>query len=303
MIKYLRNSEIDKDKWDKCINRSPQGETYALSWYLDIVSPGWDALISDDYKIVFPLTKRKKFGFKYLHQPFFTQQLGLFSSQEVSEIDIENFLHTIPTQFRLIEIQLNAGNKISSVSGFKLSPRKTHLLNLSENIVTLRKNYSENLRRNLKKAMTTGFNVSENCEVKDIIKLFRNNRGKKVDNLKDEDYSRFEILMKEADRRKSIECLCMKNDKSLLAGAIFLNSVHSRIFLFSAVSEEGRKNGAMSMIIDNFIERHCGDDKSLDFEGSMDENLARYYKSFGSKEVVYLQVLKNNLPPLIRWLK
>lgn len=56
-------------------------------------------------------------------------------------------------------------------------------------------------------------------------------------------------------------------------------------------------------MIDSFIKEHSREDNILDFEGSMDVNLARFYKSFGSKEVVYLQILKNNLPVIIRWLK
>jgi hypothetical protein len=64
------------------IARSFNGIVYAYSWYLDIVSPGWDALVKDDYKSVMPLTWRKKYGIKYLYQPFFTQQLGVFSSDK-----------------------------------------------------------------------------------------------------------------------------------------------------------------------------------------------------------------------------
>jgi hypothetical protein len=59
----------------------------------------------------------------------------------------------------------------------------------------------------------------------------------------------------------------------------------------------------MSQLIDSFIRDHSGEEVYLDFEGSMDLNLARFYKGFGSKEVVYLQIRKNNLPGIIRWLK
>jgi hypothetical protein len=59
----------------------------------------------------------------------------------------------------------------------------------------------------------------------------------------------------------------------------------------------------MSAIINSFIREHSGEKLYLDFEGSMDANLSRFYKSFGSKEIVYLQIRKNNLPVLLRWLK
>ena len=41
----------------------------------------------------------------------------------------------------------------------------------------------------------------------------------------------------------------------------------------------------------------------LDFEGSNDENLARFYMSFGSQEMKYATVRINRLPWYVKWLK
>lgn len=59
MIIFLQHQAIDKQKWDSCIKECGNGMTYAYSWFLDIVSPGWAALVEDDYSAVFPLTQRK----------------------------------------------------------------------------------------------------------------------------------------------------------------------------------------------------------------------------------------------------
>jgi hypothetical protein len=153
LIRHLRNTEIDKTKWDKCINASPAGIAYASSWYLDLVSPGWEALIEDDYAAVFPLTSRKKYGFNYLFQPFFTQQGGLFTQDEIVHAEkTKQFLEFIPSKFKLIEINLNTSNQINSIGDFKISKRRTHHLSLNNSVEELRKNYSDNLKRNLKKA-------------------------------------------------------------------------------------------------------------------------------------------------------
>src|ERR1043166_572384 len=107
MIHYLEHSAIDKPKWDRCIESSANGMIYASSWYLDLVSPGWNALVEHDYQSVFPLTRRKKFGFHYLCQPPFTQQLGLFGRESSgNEEHILQFCGSIPTKYKLIEINL-----------------------------------------------------------------------------------------------------------------------------------------------------------------------------------------------------
>src|SRR5690554_8139686 len=76
----LRHHEIDKKRWDEGIARSTHPLVYADSWYLDIMSPQWEAVVSDDYSILWPLTLNRKYKLPMLMQPMFTQQLGVFSS-------------------------------------------------------------------------------------------------------------------------------------------------------------------------------------------------------------------------------
>ncbi len=305
MIRYLRHTEINKKKWDALISGSPVGIIYAASWYLDIVCPNWEALVEDDYSAVFPLTCRSKFGIHYLFQPYFTQQLGLFSNEkEKKENILRDFLMHIPKKFRLIEIQLNTDNLIEDFNGFSTHKKLTHHLFLGDDYVGIRSNYSENHSRNIKKAIKTKNEIITDIAPSAIIQLFRENKGAGIENLKSADYLVFEKLLNEASQKNLLEVRGVRNEsQELIAGAIFLQSLHSYIFLFSATNKEAKESGAMSQLIDSFIRDHSEEEVYLDFEGSMDLNLARFYKGFGSKEVVYLQIRKNNLPGIIRWLK
>jgi hypothetical protein len=305
LIRYLKHSEIDRQLWDECIAASPHPLVYAESWFLDIVSPQWDGLIEDNYIAVFPLTHRRKAGIEYLFQPYFTQQLGLFSKdKKFSEKKLDEFLTLIPDKFRLIEIQLNCSNVNCNAEGFRIKNKITHHLDLSPEYQKINSGYSENLKRNIKKANRYELNENSDVSPGDIIELFRKNKGAEIDNLKNSDYDTFRKLISEGDHRNLIYCEGILNTKrKLIAGAIFLKSADSYIFLFSATGEEAKEKGAMSFLIDRFIARHSTENKILDFEGSMNVNLARFYKSFGSQEIVYLQIFKNNLPKIIRWLK
>jgi hypothetical protein len=305
LIRYIKHTEINRSKWDECISASPHGLVYAASWYLDIVSPYWEALIEDDYSFVFPLTRRKKWGFDYLFQPYFTQQLGVFGRTEAaSEGRINDFINSIPPNFKLVEIQLNESNKSDLPKGVSKTARLTHHLDLSDTYEKIKSNYSENTRRNIQKALKNSLKITGESPFQDIINLFRRNKGNEVKHLNDKDYSVFEKLMTAAKERGLVEIKSVLNSSgTLLAGAIFIRSYHSFIFLFSAANAEAKETGAMSAIIDSFIQNHCGENKYLDFEGSMDPNLARFYKSFGSKEVVYLQIRRNTLPLILRRLK
>lgn len=303
MIRYLTHTQIDKKKWDNCIATSGNGLIYGWSWYLDIVSPGWEALVEDDYLSVMPLTCRKKYGIHYLYQPPFTQQEGVFSGKEMSAALVDSFLESIPPHFKLVEIFLNTANR-PAVKGFRIIENLTHEVDLNFSYETIQKKYSDNNKRNLKKGLREEFAVEKNTRTEEIIRLFRKYRGKDINTLASPDYKCLVQLVKTAAAKRMSQNFGIRNSSGeLMAGAVFLQSHGKAIFLFSAANDEAKKKGAMTVLIDTFIREHSGRELILDFEGSNDKNLARFYKGFGAEECVYLQVKKNSLPAPIKWIK
>ena len=115
-ILYLTHSEIDKTKWDACIDTAGNGLIYAYSFYLDHMANHWNALVlskglhsENDYEAVMPLTWNKKYGIRYLYQPFLTAQLGVFG-KKIIEDQVSSFIKSIPASFRFIDISLNNKN-------------------------------------------------------------------------------------------------------------------------------------------------------------------------------------------------
>jgi len=309
-IRYLQRHDIDVLRWNDCISHAVNGNIYAFSWYLDEVCPGWSALVRGDYEQVFPLTARKKFGIHYLYQPFFTQQLGLFSQVHLTENDVSEFLEAIPAKYRLIEINLNAYNKVTG-KDFNIRQNLNLELDLIPDYDTLRKSYNDNLKRKLRKAESAGITIRPLPSIKELIVLFRENKGKEVSTFKERDYQTLVSLVLQGERHKAFEsAAAFLPDGSLCAGAVFAFSNHKAIFLFSGSDDRAKATGAMSLLIDNFIRHHCEQHLTLDFEGSNDPDLARFYRSFGSAETAYPQLHRNTLPAYInyshaifKWLK
>lgn len=303
MIKYLQYGEINKEKWDDCINLSSGRLVYALSWYLDAVHPGWEALVENDYKVVFPLTSGKKFGINYLYQPFFNQKLGAFSRNPGEYINIDPFLETLRERFRYVDIKLNRANRITG-KDFRVDMNTNIELDLSDDLETIRNNYSENAIRNLKKFNGENIILNEEKDSDLLIRMFRLNMGKTLPKIRDIHYSGLKKIMDTAFYKGTGRMLIAKTQKGkFLAGAFFIIYYNRAVFLFSANTEEGRETRAMYGIIDSFIAENAGKKLILDFEGSNDENLARFYKSFGGKFFHYSGLRINRLPWLIRWLK
>jgi hypothetical protein len=77
---------------------------------------------------------------------------------------------------------------------------------------------------------------------------------------------------------------------------IIFISHYKATFLFSATNEDARESGAMPMLISQFIFSAAGNHLTLDFEGSNDPQLGRFYKSFGAQKIEYPSISINRLP-------
>jgi len=303
MIHYLKHNEIDKKKWDDSIDQCVNNLIYAHSWYLDIVCPNWNALIENDYESMMPLTGNKKYGIEYLYPPYFAQQLGVFSKEKLLQEKINAFLNSIPVRYKFVELNLNTHNTFE-YSGFQIKKNINLELQLHVSYGALRKNYSRLIVRNIKKAIKNEITIQKNIEPSDLINMFRKTRGQGISNLKEKNYKMLLDLIHTCIKRGYCESAgAFTKTGRLCAGIILLIKNNRAIFLFSSTHKLGKENGAMFFLIDNFIRDNAGSEMIFDFEGSNIPGVARLYKGFGSKECVYLQVRKNNLPKLFRWIK
>ena len=297
MIQYIEHSKIDKAQWDATIAQC--GNIYAYSWYLDVVHPGWEALVEDDYQTVMPLTGGKKFGVHYLFQPYFVQQLGVFSKQPLSPEKTEEFLNAIPKKYRFAEIRLNEGDAFNeSVQGVEY--HRNVILDLNRDYESIKANYHTNTKRNLAKAESNNLQIVDTVIPYHVVALFTDNRGALLDKWGDAEYARLTRLTQIAVNRKSAFLLGVteKGVGELLCGAIFMKTASRITFLFSGLKQEGKDKQAMTFLLDSVIRKYANQPITFDFEGSDDANLARFYLGFGGQEVQYPSYTFNRLSPI-----
>ncbi len=292
MIRHFKHSEIDLQKWDECIAQSTYGLVYALSWYLDIVSPEWEALVEDDYKAVMPLTWKKKFGVRYLRQPFFSQKLGAFSRDEMSDKRLGEFMSKAQSLFSFAEINLNASNDLADArrhDNFELS--------LAKGYEQLAASYHENTRRNLLRALKNNLEIVADVDVEKVISLFDSDRRQSLDSFDDSSYSVLRCLVEEAIRRGNgfVRGVASGGTNDVVTAAVFLNYGNKITFVFSGNSIEGKNMQAMTFLVDSVIKQYSDTEFLLDFEGSDNEGLARFYRGFGSESVKYSSLYFNNM--------
>lgn len=302
-IRFIPNNNIDRAKWDRCIAQSPFAIAYAYSWYLDRICRKWDALIGDDYQYVMPLVNNSKFGISYIYQPFFTQQLGIFSQFPIEPAIVDQFLNAIPKQFRLTDMNLNLGNPIPS-EDFNTKHNTTYHLNLQPEISEIRAAYNSNTRRNIQKAIQSKVSISQISDVSLFLKFTRTNLKEKSPEIKSSHYSALQEVVNYALCNKLGEIYVARNpENNMLASVFFVQTNQTSIYLAASSNQEGIEKSAMFLLIDTFIQKNAGSSMTLDFEGSNIPGVARFYAGFGAMPKTYFSIHQNRLPKLLRILK
>ena len=307
-IQYLSHQQIDKAKWDACINKATNGLAYAYSFYLDIMAKNWDALVlskgshsEKDYEVVMPLTWNKKYGIHYLYQPFLTAQLGVFGKTLNAELT-EAFLKAIPAKFRYWDISLNHENVFVS-DNFKLRQRSNYVLDLNKPYENLYKDYKENIQRNIRKAEQAGCTVQKDFDVKKVIELalrqMKNYTKESADNV-ERFRNLYQILHQQ---QKAITYGIVSAQIKLLASCVFFFSHNRAYYILVGNHPDGKTLGASHALIDAFIKEHAATNMILDFEGSDIPSLALFYSSFGAVAEKYSAIKLNRLPIYLKWMK
>ncbi len=301
MIRYIRHDEIDFEKWDSCLENSINGIFYAYSWFLDMAADTWDALVEDDYRAVMPLPLRKKLGLYYVYQPYFIQQLGVFSTYSLSPAVSQRFLNALPGHIRFLDYNLNTYNRIADDHPFVYGKGITHELDLIPPYKQLFSNYSDNTARNIKKAVKHGVFVTDHGRPEEVIDAFRKHKGRYKVGYSEHDYLILKHMIYAGMHRGMVKIrYAYSETNNFCAGIIFFTSHKKSVWLFSGSTPEARNNGAMSLLVDHFIRENAGKEMILDFEGSSDANLSRFYSGFGSKECVFLHIRINKMPLIIK---
>ncbi|WP_332368599.1 hypothetical protein [Spirosoma telluris] len=191
LLEIVPRHHIDPDAWNACVATSSQQILYAYSWYLDAVLPApdwkWVGVVMPDkeggYRAVMPVPLRRKHisGLTYVwrvHQPFFCQILGVFTSDLT--IDSSIFYQLIYRQFRYGSVlRFPYPGLIAEFDSCRLCT--TQVLHLSMGYAPIYQYYTPECRRNLRRALAANWTVIDSVDLVPLIRLFRDNHAGRIE--------------------------------------------------------------------------------------------------------------------------
>lgn len=297
-LRLLDRSQINRTRWDQCVQSFPSELPYGLSWYLDAATnKQWKGIVDGDYEKVMPLPI-KNFGvWKHIIQPPLSQQLGIFG-HDVSENDVREILQSIPSKYPVVLIPMNENIVATEVEGWKRKTLPNYTLELSKSYKELRKSYTKSLKHRTNK-FGAKLKVRPYHDVDQLQRNFHEIIGKRIG-----------LSQKHLERTNRILHAAIENDAGFMLevstiegqwiGQLFYLRTNDRLVQIKAIANDlGRSMCALHVGIDHVLKTHAERDLTYDFEGSKIPGVASFFRSFGAELRPYNQYVKKSVLQMI----
>lgn len=278
-LRKVKRKALDLNKYSKAIDEAVNYRIYAEFWYLDVLTDKkWECWIYGDYEAVMPVPLQYIFGIKFVTQPIYCQQLGVFYKEEISDELFQTFEKKLH-KYRVRAYHFNEENTERYQP--KGEKRVNFILDLNCPYDELFANYTKSRRKDIRKSKRLGVKIEITHDFENFMKIKFTNYSN-ISGL-DKDY--FHTFLTEMIRKKRlIVCDIFDNNNQLIASQLFTISGNRRICLGFARDKEKEKHNSSAYAKDFLINDLSNTPTILDFEGSSHPNIASFMKGFGVEE-------------------
>lgn len=303
-LQYFLHQQIDKEKWDNCINKSANGLIYAKSFYLDTMAANWDTIVLNDYEAVMPLTWKKKWGIIYLYQPAFIQQGGIFYTATISPQTANAFVKKAFDKFKFAEVTFNYLNDTIALENCSIATRNNYVLPLTNSYNDIAALYHSSIIKDLKRSKRFDVTLESSADYTTVLKLYESLYKERLEKWVDEDMGNFSIVCKKLLQENNLVVRTVNNKSGEILAAVILLKDNNRLYnIISCITAEGRRMGINHILYDELIREFSNSNYCLDFEGSDIKGVAEFYSRFPVVNETYPFVKWNKLPWLAKIFK
>ncbi len=297
----------DYKLWNEFVDNSPQGSIFAKSWYLDALEA--------DYKVIAVLKDNKiqagivlaKNEINLYSNPMFAKYLGLlFAPFEGDYYSIESkeykYAQKLAQEIETINsfdyyFHPNFKNHIPlHWHNFTAQVRYTYIIDNSKSLDEIYSNFHNKIiKKNIKYAQKNGVVIKKDIDFEIFWELVNKTyirQGSKAPFSK-ERIKRYIDKLKSRAVFESFGAFESDGRCSCVCGIVYDNN--SSYLLFNGIDTSIMTRGANALMIWESIKYFYNRCSFYDFEGSMLPGAEPFFRKFGGKRVVYMNICKYNL--------
>ena len=278
-------------------------------WWLDAVCKCWDVAIArkgDHITGAWAYPLEKKLGVTLLRNPMMTPYLGphVFYPSDIKESNTDSFEHETVSELikqlpeaKVWHLALEPGMKQAGLfksNNLKPQVQQTFLLELQEQEAALYANMKESIRRNIRSAEKE---LTVTNSIEHLDSLFRFQKATLAQKGKSPAYTLKDLqrIMDACAANNATNLWVAKKEDKVLAIVWQVWDHHASYYLIGGQNPEINSNNAMSLLLWHTIKdaKQRGHE-IFDLEGSMDQGVERFFRSFGGERALYMVLHKND---------
>ena len=282
MIKRITRKKLDVEKYTNCLNNAVNYRIYAEYWYLDtLVGDNWDCYVLNDYVAIMPLPYTKKIGVKFITQPIYCQQLGVFHDQNFSKEIFEQFEKKLHKNL-VRAYSFNEEN--TELFRPKGTQKVNFILNLNRPYIQISENYTLKRNKELRRTSKMSLEINEVNNLQNFQLLKDKYEYIHTHKLEKKYKPIFENLLKNG----TLRIFDIFSKEQILIGSQAMLFSENRIICLSfARNKEQEKHNTSAYILDYIIKNNAEKDLIFDFEGSILPAVAKFMEGYSPQKKYY----------------
>lgn len=279
---FWMDSVCGGENWDVIIIKEKNNILGTLVYFLNKLDNGFEirkAMLTQNNGIIFNYPKNMKYNKKIS----FENKVINLVIDEIEKLDIVSyrqyyhysFDNWLPFYWR----------------GYSQSTRYTYVIDDTSNMENVIKKYDGNIRNYLKKAKQK-VQVFSDMSANDFYEFNKKTYDRQNLNIP-YDFKVFNDLYENLKERNSLKILyAIDNEKNIHSAALFAMDNDSVYYLMSGSDANFRSSQALTLLIHSGIEFASENNKKFDFEGSMKQNIEKFFRQFGARQKQYFDIQK-----------
>ena len=282
MIKRITRKKLDVEKYTNCLNNAINYRIYAEYWYLDaLVGDNWDCYILNDYEAIMPLPYTKKLGIKFITQPIYCQQLGVFHGQNFSRNNFQKFE-------KKLHRNLVRGYSFNEENTEMYEPKGklkvNFILDLNKPYSEISDNYTSKRNKELRRTSRMNLVINEVNNLQNFQLLKDKYEYIYTHKLEKKYISIFEKILKNGQ----LNVFDIFSKEHVLIGSQAMLFSKNRIICLSfARNKEEDKHNTSAYILDYIIKSNAEKNLIFDFEGSSLPAVAKFMEGYSPQKKCY----------------
>jgi hypothetical protein len=289
-MKFISRDNIDLQKWDDLVQKTPGSSVFSLSVYLDEIAENWMVYVDENYTKGIAAPFASRLGVKTCYTPIFVTTLEWLGEDSG---ELVTFFEEVKSIFPLGNFCIRQKIEKQDYSTYVEQIIQPH------SAIEI----GSQAKRMLNKSQKVGHRIEYSNDPKPILALIRSELLPKISSLTEASIERLERTLRRLDAAQYVRILSVFDKKQFIGGLFLIDFNDTVLYLKGAFTDEAKKNGAMYNAMNFAIQESQNEGKAFDFGGSRVEGVRHFNHQLGGIDRSYYCYQWDNSPSWYRVVK